>query len=618
MAWKSAAYRHALPAAGVLFALNAWIVWRLFWIDATFHHNALHGVTIAIARHLRDHGFTAWWPYWHTGMPIENAYQPVLPAIIALLSAAGLTLGRAYHLLMALAYCLGPVTWFLLARRLSGSAPLSFLAALLYSLASPMSWLVPEVRIDLGSAWGARRLWAVIGYADTPHLLALALIPAVLLFLDHFVERRSAVWAVLAALATALVILTNLPGAILMGIALACYLVSLPSPRAASIAAAPAAAGVLLAGLWFPPRAALLIASNTLLMEGSAAGNWVPSLAAIALLAAAALLLRRYLPSPAARFFLLLALALGSITLGAYWFDWTLIPQPRRFQIAFEPALLSAAVFTIGPLLHRNRIAQRAALAAMAAFCLFQIQQYRTFARAQIVAQDMTLTAQHRTAAKLNELAGKDRVFAFGATAFWLNTWFGVPQVTGCCDQGPLHQFGRIASYVIGVDPNAEIAVAWMRALGARFAAVHERESSEPYHDIQHPEKFQGMLKEVWREKGDVIYELPYTGLAHALEPADLVTRRPENGLDIAPLQRYLRAISTPGLRTQWLSADELTIEGEVQPGQLISLQISHHPDWTATAAGDGAVRLRADSLGLLVLEPACAGPCRIHLRFRP
>lgn len=617
MAWKSAASARTLLAAGLLFALNAWIVWRLFWIDATFHHNALHGVTIAIARHLRDHGFTAWWPYWHTGMPLENAYQPALPVLIALLSAAGLTLGRAYHLIMALAYCLGPVTWFLLARRLSGSTPLSVLAALLYSLASPMSWLVPEVRIDLGSAWGARRLWAVIGYADTPHLLALALIPAVLLFVDHFVERRSAVWALLAALAAALVILTNLPGVIVLAIALACYLASLPSLRSAAIAAAPAAAGVLLAGLWLSPRSALLIASNTLIMEGSTTRIWLPSLLWIALLAAVALLLPRYLPGRAPRFYVLLALALGSVTLGAYWFGWTLLPQPRRFQIAFEPALLSAAVFTIGPLLHRNRIARRTALAAVAAFCLFQIQQYRTFARAQIVAQDMTLTAQYRTAAKLHELAGGDRVFAFGATAFWMNAWFDVPQVTGCCDQGPLHQSARIASYVIGVDPSPEVAVAWMRALGARFATVHEPESSEPYHDIRHPEKFRGVLKEVWREKGDVIYELPYTGLAHALDPADLVTRRPENGLDVAPLQPYLNAISSPGLSTRWISPEELTIEGEVRAGQVVSAQISHHRDWTASVR-DRPVPLRADRLGLLVIEPGCAGPCRIHLRFRP
>ncbi|MBX9603760.1 MAG: hypothetical protein K2X35_22325 [Bryobacteraceae bacterium] len=618
MAAKLARFGRVLPPAS-LFAVNAWIAWRLFWIGATFHHNALHGISIALARHIRDHGLSrGWWPYWHAGMPFENTYQPLLPALTACISlAGGVSPGRAYHLVMALAYCLGPVTLFLLARRLSSNTALSFLAGLLSSLVSPMPWLVEEVRVDLGSPWGARRLWAAIGYADTPHLLALALIPAAILFCDLARERRSPTCAAAATIVSALVILTNLPGAIVLAIAVGCYLTTLPSVREAFIAAAPAAFGGVLSSFWLSPAAAALILANTFTMEGDGTPRWAPAAAAAILLAAAALVLWRLRAGRAQRFFVMLALATGFITLGAYWFHLTVIPQPRRFQIAFEFALIAAAVFTLGPWIGRNRLAARIALILLACFCAFQTHQYRAFARSQIVAQDMTLTAQYRTAAKLHELARGDRVFATGATAFWLNAWFDVPQVTGCCDQGPLHQSARIASYVIGVDPRADVAVAWMRALGARFAAVHEHESAEPYHDVQHPRKFHGILKEVWRERGDVIYELPYTGLAHALYLADLVARRPVNGLDIAPLQPYLKAIAQPGLRTQWLSADELTIEGEVQPGQLISLQISHHPDWTATA-GDRPVPLRADALGLLVIEPACAGPCRVHLRFRP
>src|ERR1700688_3742974 len=76
----------ALPAA-ILFALNAWICHRLFTIEfTTFQSN--EAAFIAISRLFKDHwSDLRWFPWFDGGMPVENAYQPVLPVLVALLSS---------------------------------------------------------------------------------------------------------------------------------------------------------------------------------------------------------------------------------------------------------------------------------------------------------------------------------------------------------------------------------------------------------------------------------------------------------------------------------------------------------------------------------------------------
>src|SRR5580698_1905308 len=109
----------AATAVGVLvlLALNLWIAHRFFVIEFT-PLQSNEAAFIAISRFFRDHwNDLRWFPWFDAGMPIENAYQPVLPAATALLAAVtGWPIGRAFHVLLALAYYLGPVVlfWFVL------------------------------------------------------------------------------------------------------------------------------------------------------------------------------------------------------------------------------------------------------------------------------------------------------------------------------------------------------------------------------------------------------------------------------------------------------------------------------------------------------------------------
>jgi hypothetical protein len=50
-----------------------------------------------------------------------------------------------------------------------------------------------------------------------------------------------------------------------------------------------------------------------------------------------------------------------------------------------------------------------------------------------------------------------------------------------------------------------------------------------------------------------------------------------------------------------------------MESGEVLSVQITYNPGWHALING---VRqpLRADGLGLMVIEPSCHGPCTVDL----
>ncbi len=224
--------------------MNGALAWRLFKTEYLDQMKSIEGVFIALARYIRDHfSGTAWWPFWYCGMPFRNTYQPALPFTTAAISAlTGLSPARAFHIVEAVLYALGPVTVYWLARRLSASTGAGLAAGLLYSLTSPSAWFVPEIRADLGGAFLAQRLHTMVVYGDGPHVTSLTFLPLALLALHNAIEHGRSWRVVLAACALAAVPLSNWPGAIDLAFAALAYLIAYCTAparlvRAASIAA---------------------------------------------------------------------------------------------------------------------------------------------------------------------------------------------------------------------------------------------------------------------------------------------------------------------------------------------------------------------------------------------
>ena len=230
--------------AATLFALNIWICWRLFRIEYSRHFDSVEGFFIAMARYISTHwsGFS-WWPLWHCGMPYQDTYVPLVHLVVAAVaSLAKISAAHAYHDVTGVTYSLGAATLFLMAMRLGASRGAAFLAALIYSLFSPSALLMADVARDIGGWFYGRRLQVLTVYGEGPHVTSLALLPLVILALQHALDRRTGRSFALAALATATLSLTNVPGTMATGLAVFCWIAVQPAGRSGSLTRSPATA----------------------------------------------------------------------------------------------------------------------------------------------------------------------------------------------------------------------------------------------------------------------------------------------------------------------------------------------------------------------------------------
>jgi uncharacterized membrane protein len=136
--------KRAAPAL-LLLAVSAVICRNLFFTEYLSHMGSVDGSYIAMARFTMRHwGDLAWWPIWFAGMPMQNVYGPLTHfAPAALAALAGRSPAWAVHTLGAVVYCLGPVTLWWAALRLSGSRAWALASGLMFALTSPAAWFIP-------------------------------------------------------------------------------------------------------------------------------------------------------------------------------------------------------------------------------------------------------------------------------------------------------------------------------------------------------------------------------------------------------------------------------------------------------------------------------------------
>jgi hypothetical protein len=620
-----------LACAAGLFVLNVWIAWRLFRLEYSIHLWSVEGAFISLARYMRDHWTQlAWLPVWQCGMPFSNAYQPLLPGSAALGSAlTGASVGRAFHFVAGLAYALGPVTLFALAARLSGRLLTGFAAGLAYSLFSPSALLFPSIRADAGGLFHARRLQAAVVYGDSPHLMALTLIPLAILLIDRAVERRTALASLAAALAVMGVILTNIPGLIALAMAVAAYSIAYcGSLRQLARVAGICVSGYLLGAWWSPPSTLWTIFANAQRMEPAGRPNVRSVLWALAVAGATTLgvwLFKRFRVAPHRRFAVLFAGITGAVVIGFAGFGVTLIAQPMRFHLVMEMAFILAVVLLGARYIPKPRAAVIVLGAAALAAAGWQVQNYRRYARTILLPADMPRTSEFRVSRWFAEHSQGARVLVPGSIAYWLNNFTDTPQLTGCCDQGVVLPTVKMAYYVIGSDDSAgdraaEISIAWMQALGVQYVAVAGPRSTEAFKDFAHPWKFEGKLRRLWREGDDLIYEVPQrtSGLAHVVKRSELARSTPENGLHTEVFAQYVAAIEDPARPVPEFRQDSpsrVSAQAAFGKDDVLSVQIPWHFGWRADVDGH-PVQAGRDALGLITVEPPGPGWHRIALRF--
>jgi hypothetical protein len=218
-----------------------------------------------------------------------------------------------------------------------------------------------------------------------------------------------------------------------------------------------------------------------------------------------------------------------------------------------------------------------------------------------------------------------ERAFISGSASFIHNVFTDNPQVYGGHEQHALNQFIPVVTYTVYSGANAgardaEYSVFWLKAFGARAISVSGPNSTDYYHPFANPGKFEGVLPVLWRDGDDVIYGVPSRSpsLAHVIPAAAVPARKPIHGLDIEPVEPYVAALDdprSPPASFEWHGMSEAEIHASLQPGQVISVQITYDRGWEALANGRRQP-IRGDAIGQMVIEPDCVGPCDISLRY--
>ena len=610
-------------AAAALFAINAWLTLPLFFIPYTTWMGSIEAAYIGLARYIPRHlAHLDWFPLWYGGIPYPDTYPPLLHFAVALAAAIGrISPALSYHAVTATVYALGPVALFWAAWRLGAPLWNAWFAALGYSLISPSCWLVRVVRADAGGWFGPRRLDCLVPYGEGPHLTSLLLLPLAVAMVHLALEKRRPVDYAGAVLTVASVALSNWIGAFALALALGAYLLSGFggfAPRVFGLrlfrAAAIGAAAYAVACPWMTPSIINTVRVNAPFVGG----RFLPNPKLEAAFAAGLLLLAwglsRLALGPVLRFALLLLYSTAFITLGAYDFHLSLLPQPERYHLEMDMAFwLTAAGL---PLALRSLAIRRtlAAFLLLAALPILLREHRKALDLEKPI--DIESTAEYRISRWLGANFPGHRVFAPGTIGFWMNAFSDTPMLTGGFDNGMRNTFLQEVNYQIYAGDKQETALDWLRAFGCDAVVGGAKQSREVYHPYAHPEKFAG-LPELWRDGPEVIYAVPRhsSSLAHAIHAADLPPIRPP-AYDTTLIKPYLAALDDPALPPvsfAWRGQSAATLAGDLRPGQLISVQIAYDQGWTARV--DGQARpIRGDTLGQIVVEPHCSGPCTVQL----
>jgi hypothetical protein len=633
--WSAAPRWRTAAAGAFLFLLNAYIALRLFRIGFHQHMNSVEGLFIAITRFAIKHPHDlTWLPLWYLGMPFHQVYPPgihVSAAWLAMLT--GWDPARAWHFTVALVYSLGPALLFWTAWRMSERFFTSFAAGLLWSVFSPSCLLVPSIWHDTGEMISNRRLHNIVAWGEGPNAVTLGLVVLALGFLHLAVTRGKPVHYVGAAITAALVPLCSWPAFAAMLIAIACYVLSREPKDWMRIVGKMSVIGVFAysaVAAWLPPSTVRATYLRSRVMMGTPRPGLGREYAAggmILVLLALWILFRRFGAPFWFRFAVFYMTITAWIALLAFYGGPQLVTQAQRFHLAMEIGIILTLSFGVSLLIEGRRRLQYAVAALLLAFVVRQTVVARRHARRDLEPQNIASTFEYRTAEWLDQHTDRERVFAMGSVSFWMNVFTDTPQLSGCCDQANTSWMNDVAGYIIPSGDGTtqqndlETRTLWLKAFGVHAIAIGGPKTRDAYPTaFAKPYSLIEGLPVMERDGDDYILEVPSRShtLGHVMRPADLPSRLPDSGIDTAPIKQYVDALENPAyplVEEQWPNPHTAILRASLEPGEILSFQMTYWPGWHATAGGRPAA-VKRDTFGFLYVEPDCSGECTVQLTW--
>jgi len=301
------------------------------------------------------------------------------------------------------------------------------------------------------------------------------------------------------------------------------------------------------------------------------------------------------------------------------------LPQPARYKIEAELAIVWMIVFALRPVVARVPGRLRIVLALPLMFLAAkQMLSLRRVAEGITTPVDVKQSIEYRSAHWVAENLSGQRVMMGGSMGNFLNTFTSMEQLSAQPYTTAPNWEEQIAVYTIYLGENAgdrdgEFSLLWLKAFGVQAVAVPGSHSPEYWKPFSRPRKFDGMLPVLWREDDTTIYRVPqrFASLAHVMRPDELVKRAPTHGLDTDEVKRFVTALDAAPrpAALEWRGANRARIRALLKSGEIVSIQINYHPGWHATIKGSNRT-VRADGIGLIVVDPNCIGDCEIILQY--
>jgi len=633
-----------LATAATLAAINAIIVLPLFKGEYNWNLGSIDCAHVTYAQYAALHPGANWNPQWYCGFPTHLTYPPIFPKLLALLHIIIPTasIPHLYRVTTALLYTLGPATLYILVKYLTHRESSAIIAALFYSLAPSVFYLlVPDMR-HVGQQFGyvPWRLIAMTVYGEGPHIGSLTFLPLAALFFLRALRKQTWPAYILAALASALVGLTNLFGGFALAVAALAILFSesllgqAPRKFIAAFCIAVLTYGLcafqydssfiraLLASSHAHPENALRLPPGTAL--------FFLLMLSFALIPFIATIFGK--PDRQALFIGLLWSGLFCTFILTYYVTGlSLAPQPIRYAPEAQMGCAILAGILLTALLDRLSLPSWPSLIRVALLIIFAAGFVTPLVRAGHTVTrphpDISSTPEYRIAQWLAEhMQEGERAYLTGTPAFWLNVFTAVPQLRGAADNAqPSHWWADI-SYQINKGSDGELALLWLRALGIRYVVVNYPQSQTPYMDYAFPTKFESLLPMIYECHGFRIFEV--SGVSgNLLEAVDLHmarTVRIESVLDRQGLEHLLQLYESK--RDVQV---EITYEPDHDPDQItvhitgatpdtaLLLKMTHDRRWHAYHA-DTELPIEAIGPDLMLIIPQCEGSFTVRLQCRP
>ncbi len=589
-----------------------------------------------------------WHPFWYFGFPFYLVYQPIVPFSIALASfVSGVNPGGIYRISIGIAYTLGSISCFFLAKELIKKNLPAFFAALLYS-AIPLGTLLisPIAQFMQGFNFLPWRLLVLIYFGEGAHTWGIAVLPIALLCFKKLLETGQKNWF-FSSVMTFLFILLTSSTAFMPLVIMVLVLLMLEMARGAGSHTLKQAFAVALFVLglglfWYNPS--FLEAAIGFAQEGGIVRGMYRNPVFIIFVIFPALVTiyfsLKYLIQKNVRSFPFVLTAIWSLLFFfliflQYRYDFSLLPLPHDYLQRFGPELdLSSALFLASLLatecdLGINKYLRIAFWGVLfflvGIFILPRIDNFSNLAKPN---SDISQSSEYRVARWLEEHSARTRVYATGTHSQWLNVFTNVPQLRGVKggDFGGLNPWWAHISYQLLKGADGKLALNWLQALGIKYIVVNTADSRVYFKDYTYPGKY-SWLRNVYEYEGDIIYEVPSTNtsLALALEPGWAKTfSQPDNlksgkiVLDKERLEKYLgRVESAESLRINYPLGNnwsQMTVFAPDNPHDLL-VRISYQPGWSAFDKSGKQLEIESDPIGFINIHNAAA---EIKLSFSP